>query len=326
MAVTAVVSAVGMAVDGRTVAGAPVWFKPLKFSVSFLAYALVLAWMLSLQRRPRRAGRWAGTVVAVTGAVEMAVIVGQAARGRRSHFNFETPLDQALFSVMGLTIVVLWSASLLLALLLLHRGAPGLSAEPAAVSALRSGAFLALAGMALGFLMLLPTPEQRAAERPTVRGAHSVGVPDGGPGMPLTGWSTTGGDLRVPHFVGMHALQGLPLFSAGLAAAAARAPRRSRLRDSAVRLRLVRTAAGTTAALLALVTWQALRGQPLLAPDPATLGALGGILAASAAVSVASLRLPVRRRSTPRGDARQQGTRRENAPLPAESVQQREAV
>ncbi|GAA0473396.1 hypothetical protein GCM10010361_42070 [Streptomyces olivaceiscleroticus] len=291
MAALAVVSAVGTAADDRVLVGAPIWFKPLKFSGSFVLYGLTLAWLLGRSPARSRTGWWAGTVVAVTGAVEMAVIVGQTVRGRRSHFNFATPLDQAFFAIMGVTIVVLWLATLVIALLQFRRGQ---GADPAATWAVRLGVLIALAGLALGGLMLAPTPEQQAAAAHGVReivGAHSVGVPDGGPAMPLTGWSTTGGDLRIPHFVGMHALQLLPLFLFGLDALGRRIPR---LRTERVRLRLVLVAAGFLTGLLALVTWQALRGQPLIHPDAPTLGALAALLTATALGTLAALRAPTR--------------------------------
>ncbi|MEV6398809.1 hypothetical protein AB0M39_29185 [Streptomyces sp. NPDC051907] len=286
MAVSAVVSGVGMVVDDRTLVGSPIWFKPLKFSVSLMIYALSLAWMLSLSTRARRTGWWAGTVVALAGTVEMAVIVGQVVRGKRSHFNYETELDGTLFTVMGATIVILWVSSLIIAILLFRSS---LADRPAAW-AMRLGAAIAVVGAGLGNLMTGATPEQKAAggrDGSPVVGAHSVGVPDGGASMPLTGWSTTGGDLRIPHFVGMHALQLIPLF---LLLLIALAPRVARLRDERVRLRLVLTASGTYAAVLALVTWQALRGQPLIHPDGATLAAAATIAVAAALASYASLR------------------------------------
>lgn len=139
--------------------------------------------------------------------------------------------------------------------------------------------------------MAQPTKEQRTADHldtAEVIGAHAVGVPDCGPSMPLTGWSTTGGDLRIPHVVGMHALPLLPLF---LVARVALAPRFARLRDPRVRLRLVLVASGACAAVTALVTWQALRGRPLVHPDGATVaaataaGAYGALRPRSAAPS-----------------------------------------
>jgi hypothetical protein len=100
--------------------------------------------------------------------------------------------------------------------------------------------------------------------------------------MPVTGWSTTGGDLRIPHFVGMHALQALPLLVLLLGTLANRVPR---LRSATVRGRIVLVAAAGYAGLVGLVTWQAERGQPLIHPDGLTLVALT-ILAAAVALGV----------------------------------------
>ncbi|WP_329226941.1 hypothetical protein OG488_07075 [Streptomyces sp. NBC_01460] len=286
MIVMSVVGAVGVLVDDRVLAGAPIWAKPFKFAVSFVAYALALAWMLTLLTRARRVGWWAGTVVALACAGEMAVITGQVVRGRRSHFNQATPLDSTLYQVMAVTVVILWAGTLVIALLLLRARI----ADRASAWAVRSGVLIALVGAAFGFLMTQPSAGQRAAgglDTADVVGAHAVGVPDGGPSMPLTGWSTTGGDLRVPHFVGMHALQVLPLL---LLALLLLAPRVTRLRDPRVRLRLVLVASGAYAAVVALVTWQALRGQPLVRPDGATLAAAGLIAAATAAGALVALR------------------------------------
>ena len=126
--------------------------------------------------------------------------------------------------------------------------------------------------------MTQETPQQeRAADRAgieesPIQGAHAVGVEDGGPGLPVTGWSTTGGDLRVPHFVGLHGLQALPLFGYLLAfAAPAWLGRRHRVA-------LVWTAGLSYLGLVWVLTWQALRGQPVISPDARTLGTLCAVL------------------------------------------------
>ncbi|WP_243709295.1 hypothetical protein [Micromonospora sp. 15K316] len=285
MVALGLVSLIGLAVDDRVLVGAPIWLKPFKFAVSLFIYLVTLAWLISLLPRGRRIGWWAGTVVAVTGFVEVGLIAVQAGRGRQSHFNVATTLDTAVFGMMALLIAVLYTASLVLAVLLMFQRLP----DPMITWTLRLGLLIALAGMGLGYLMVIPTPAQEAADPVTLVGAHSVGVPDGGPGMPLTGWSTTGGDLRIPHFVGMHALQVLPLLAIALVALAGRLPR---LRDGRVRLRLIVVAAIGYAGLLALVTWQALRGQALIHPDGKTLVAAGVLAAVTAVGALLALRRP----------------------------------
>ncbi|WP_115944132.1 hypothetical protein [Amycolatopsis thermalba] len=280
MAGMTVVSLAGLALDDRVLLGAPIWLKPLKFAISIAVYCVTWAWLLTLLRRGQRLAAGVSTAIAVIVVVEYAIIVLQVVRGRASHFNAATAFDAALFAIMGVSIAALWTGTLVLTILLLRTEI----ADPAARWAIRLGAVVSLAGIGLGALMVGPTEEQSRSLRDGtfegLIGAHSVGVADGGPGMPLTGWSTTGGDLRIPHFVGMHALQVLPLFALLLTVLARRF---ARLESGLVRARLVAVAGFGYAGVVALVTWQALRGQPLIRPDAWTSLALAGLVLGGAA-------------------------------------------
>ncbi|MET9231882.1 hypothetical protein [Lentzea sp. NPDC003310] len=262
MAVLIPIALVGLLVDDRTVMNSPIWLKPFKFAVSLTLYAFTLAWLLTFLKRFQRVGWWAGTVLAAAGAIEMVVIVGQVVRGRRSHFNFETPLDTALFSIMGSTIVVLWVTHAIVAILLWRT-----EIENKAFSwSIRLGLVISFLGLGVGFLMTSPKPGQ-ALDGDTL-GSHTVGAPDGGAYMALTGWSTEHGDLRVGHFVGMHALQVLPLLIA--------------LLGHRANTKVAWVLSGSFLGIFLLVTWQALRGQSLVQPDGTTLLALAGIVVATA--------------------------------------------
>jgi hypothetical protein len=269
MAVLAAVSAVGVVADPRVLTGAPIWLKPFKFSVSFVLYGATLAWMLSLLPRRRRAAEWAGTVIVAMSLAEMVVIVGQVLRGTTSHYNETTPLNAALWQVMGASIMVLFVAHLVIGIAVLRRRIP----DRVATYAIRLGLGLSLLGMLAAVPMVLPTQDPGIEG---ITGAHSVGVPDGGPGLPLVGWSTTGGDLRIGHFVGLHALQALPILAILLTRFFG-----TRL-DEGTRARLLVVAGAAYGVLTLLLTWQALRGQALLRPDALTLAALGALVVATA--------------------------------------------
>lgn len=246
-------------IDPRELMGQNLWFKPLKFSLSIGLYCVSLAWMLGQFQRWRTAAWYAGTVTAVGLAVEMAIIGFAAAMGQRSHFNLtEVPWD-TLYSVMGASIAIVWVMALVVAVVLVVNP----MRDPARNLALRAGTAIGIVGMAVAFFMVLPTGEQLSDFQGIV-GAHAVGVPDGGPGLPFLGWSTVGGDLRVAHFIGLHALQLLPLFALGLEVLSRRTVA---LRDPRVRFRLVGAAALAFAAVVTVTTLQALAGEPVVAPS-----------------------------------------------------------
>lgn len=271
MIVTLLVALAGLVLDPRMITSAPAWMKPAKFAASILIYAATL-WVLlpALADRPVfvRVVSWA---VLLGLGLEMALIALQAARGTTSHFNNTTVFDTMVFRVMGATIMVIWLLTMVVAALFFRRHL----AHPALTWGVRLGFVGTVLGMGVAILMTLPTPEQlhtAAAGAPMLfNGAHSVGVADGGPGLPIVGWSTTGGDLRIGHFFGLHALQAVPLVALVVMRFS---PSWLTARGQA---QITSVAGSAWIALTLLLTWQALRGQPVTAPDGLTVGLLAGI-------------------------------------------------
>ena len=279
LAMLALLGATGVAllVDPREVMGAPAWMKPAKFAASIAIYTLTLAWVFTYLPEWTKTRRVVGWITAVTLVLEIVIIDVQAWRGTTSHFNVGTPVDGVLFSIMGLAILAQTIAATAVAAALWRQR----FSDRAIGWALRFGMTITIVGAMTGGLMTTPTRAQldaaRAGHRMTVAGAHTVGAPDGGPGLPGTGWSLEHGDIRVAHFLGLHALQMLALVALFFAALGWHEARR---------VRIVWTIAASYVSLFALLLWQALRGQSVTAPDPTTLTALAlwAVLTAAAVV------------------------------------------
>jgi hypothetical protein len=183
--------------DGRLINGVSVWEKPSKFFLSFAAHFITFAWAFHLMpagERQKRTNRWLSYVFVVVAALELIYIAFRAARGEASHFNTESELAQILYSLMGL-------------------GALSLTAITAYFGwrVLTSRDDLAARAMGVG-LMLGAILGTLAGGYLGAQSSHWIGgIPSDAAGLPFFHWSTTGGDLRVAHFFGLHAMQLVPL-------------------------------------------------------------------------------------------------------------------
>ena len=273
-------------VDPRTLLGESVWVKPAKFAASIAVYAGTLAWLLGHVEGRARAVRRVSLITVATGLIEMALVALQAGRGVRSHFNGASPLDLAIYDVMGVSILALTGAGVWAAVLLFRQG----FADPVVGRSVRAGIVVMLAAASLGGLMTTPRKAQLAAFQegaPLEVGSHTVGARDGGPGLPGVGWSTQAGDLRVPHFAGLHALQVLPLLGLWLS--------RRRIAPSA-RMQALNAAILGYAGSVALLTLHALRGESLVSPGTSTLAGFAALGLACAGVLLWPARAPAPQR------------------------------
>ncbi len=175
--------------------------------------------------------------IVIGGGFEALYITLQAARGLDSHFNVSTPFYTVMYALMGLFATVLVAATLPLAWEIGRRPRPGVRTDVIAALVIALVLTFVLGGGLGGYM--------------SSQHGHAVGSVGGH--VPLFGWNREGGDLRVAHFLGIHAQQAIPLLALIVGAAGAR-----------VRWAAVLGGSALYAAVTVAVFLQSVAGRPLL--------------------------------------------------------------
>jgi hypothetical protein len=183
-------------VSSAEVQGVNAWNKPLKFALSIFLYVWAMAWychyLYDFNIKPFN---WA--VIILLG-FEVIYIALQAGKGQLSHFNVSTPLHSTLYTLMGLAAALVTIYTTYVGVLFFIQSFPSLPVHY--IWAIRLAIVIFVIFSFEGFLM-------------GSRMNHSVGALNDNSTWFVVGWSKTVGDLRVSHFIGMHALQVLPILS-----------------------------------------------------------------------------------------------------------------
>lgn len=182
-------------IDERTITGVNAWLKPMKFFLSVAIYLFTMAYILSYLPQNLK---WLSWTITILMTLETTLISMQAARGVTSHFNETTAFNGLVFSVMGISIFI---NTLLCTYILVLYFTSDVHMSESLLWGIRMGLLIFILASLEGIAMV----QNRS---------HTVGVPDGGKGLPFVNWSREGGDLRIAHFIGMHALQVLPIAGA----------------------------------------------------------------------------------------------------------------
>lgn len=192
----AIVCLILMPFEETQILGVNRWLKPFKFYSSVGIMILTMGWLLHYLNNPKRIKIFSWLMV-ITMFFENGLIIVQAIRKTTSHFNATSILNGIVFSLMGMLIAIFTITVIFVCISFFRQ--KQFSISTSYVWGIRLGLLFFIifsieGGMMVGLLK------------------HTVGGPDGGPGLPLVNWSTQHGDLRIAHFIGIHSLQVLPLF------------------------------------------------------------------------------------------------------------------
>jgi hypothetical protein len=209
------VSIFGLIIDDRILQYVPIWLKPFKFSVSSLVFISSILFLLKYIPN-KKFIVVTNKIVSYGLMIELIIIYLQVFRGRMSHFNNQTIEDMILFQIMAITIVCVWLGFGVYAWKLFKTSE---YADDMIYKGIQVGAIITFLTMPFAFTMPQPSKTQlqeiikNKSQIGLVVGSHTVDEKDPSQTYPLTGWAKTGGDLRIAHFLGLHALQILPILA-----------------------------------------------------------------------------------------------------------------
>jgi hypothetical protein len=181
--------------DVRLLAGVSVWEKPAKFFLSLIVQAATVGWAISLLPKPARGVKTATWLFVFAVIIEMVYMVYRASRGEASHFNVSTGFAAIMYAMMGVGSLTLVSTSAFVGWRVWQQRGSNLMHEAAGFGLM----FGALLGTIAGAYLSSHTSHWIGGDQTDVTG------------LGFFHWSTTGGDLRVAHFIGLHTSQALPL-------------------------------------------------------------------------------------------------------------------
>jgi len=195
--ILAVVCLAGIFVDDRTLGGINVWIKPFKFAISTGIYILSVGYLITFYPFSNRKKKIINGITAWTLLIEYGVIFIQGARGVKSHYNMSSLVDGLMYASMGIMIAI---NVLIMLLFIVETIRLKLDVSKSQQWSILLGWVVIVLGSWIGGQMIAQL-------------SHSVGVADGGNGIPILNWSTKGGDLRIAHFFSIHGLQLIPVLA-----------------------------------------------------------------------------------------------------------------
>lgn len=185
--------------DPGTAQFANPWFKPIKFAISFATFVWTVSLFLTRLRISSVLLSWTRRIMTASIVVEMLCLAIQASRS--ANLSATSGFSDWFIQQMT-TAMVSINTAILVGLFAFFCGKRERIriADGAMILSIRLSILIFLAGNAVGGYML-------------ARGSHTVGAADGGPGLPFLNWSIIAGDLRIAHFIAIHAIQIVPLFA-----------------------------------------------------------------------------------------------------------------